>query len=191
MQIQIDECRAAAISDFIQRLTWPGIRAHSASDEEAYLVREAFEAMGRSLVLGSIASRRFRDAGNNFASRNFADYCSFGRRLKEYCSSPNGSVRGGPARCGLRSRGQLRSGMSRDHSAKPGATRTVLKGLPPGSGYLAAMPVHWAQGPETNSAKPGNKFLQTDAPGKYPMGRNCLPDNRHYQGGQQARPFGK
>jgi hypothetical protein len=57
MNIPIDQRRADVLSRFIQRLTWQEIRANAASDEEAYRVREALEAIGRALVLDRCQSR--------------------------------------------------------------------------------------------------------------------------------------
>ncbi|WP_431831529.1 DUF7706 family protein [Cupriavidus consociatus] len=46
---------ACGASGSIQRLTWPVIRACATSDEEAFLVGEAVDAIGKALVLGRIA----------------------------------------------------------------------------------------------------------------------------------------
>ncbi|SOZ19153.1 hypothetical protein CBM2598_U40001 [Cupriavidus taiwanensis] len=98
---------------------------------------------------------RFRGAGNNFASTNFAENCSPGRQLKQVCSFPSGSVHRLPVRCGFQSRGR----------SPAGAARTGLERLPRGSGRLAAAPVSRVhEGQEQNLGKTRNQIYANQPP---------------------------
>ncbi len=100
---------------------------------------------------------RFRGAGNNFMPRIVAEDCSSGRRLRQYCSFPNGLLPRCPARCRLRSQGWSPPGTPfappRDHGAKPGACRWGWRDGRHASGSLPAAVLGLAPGAR-------NKFTQ-------------------------------
>ncbi|SPA40749.1 hypothetical protein CBM2606_A90209 [Cupriavidus taiwanensis] len=51
-QLALDERRAAALSRLLCHVTWSDLSAYASDVEEALLMRDALDTIGRALVLG-------------------------------------------------------------------------------------------------------------------------------------------
>ncbi|SOZ39798.1 conserved protein of unknown function (plasmid) [Cupriavidus neocaledonicus] len=51
-QLALDERRAAALSRLLRHVTWSDLSAYASDVEEALLMRDALDTIGRALVLG-------------------------------------------------------------------------------------------------------------------------------------------
>ncbi|WP_116297473.1 DUF7706 family protein [Cupriavidus taiwanensis] len=52
IRLDLDERRAAALSRLLHNVTWPDLIAYAGDVEEALLMRDALDTIGRALVLG-------------------------------------------------------------------------------------------------------------------------------------------
>lgn len=52
IRLDLDERRAAALPRFLRNVTWSDLTAYDGDVEQALLMRDALDAIGRALVLG-------------------------------------------------------------------------------------------------------------------------------------------
>lgn len=52
LQLDLDERRAAALSRLLCNVTWSDLNTYAGNVEEALLMRDALDTIGRALVLG-------------------------------------------------------------------------------------------------------------------------------------------
>lgn len=63
LRLDLDERRAAALSRLLRNVTWPDLITYAGDVEEALLMRDALDTIGRALVLGE-AGRIGRRGGS-------------------------------------------------------------------------------------------------------------------------------
>lgn len=55
--VELTEDQAQALAQFIKRYTWTDVRQNAVNDDEAYLMREAFDAMQYAMAGAGYAPR--------------------------------------------------------------------------------------------------------------------------------------
>ena len=55
--VELNEDQAQALAQFIKRYTWTDVRQNAVNDEEAYLMREAFDALQYAMADAGYAPR--------------------------------------------------------------------------------------------------------------------------------------
>ncbi|UIF87882.1 hypothetical protein [Cupriavidus sp. UYPR2.512] len=58
IQLHLDERRTAALTRLLQNVSWSDLSAYARDAEEALLMRDALDAIGRAVVLGDAGRAR-------------------------------------------------------------------------------------------------------------------------------------
>ncbi|OSK98848.1 hypothetical protein ECVG_05222 [Escherichia coli H386] len=57
IDLELKEDEAAALAQFVKRVSWSTLREHAVSDDEAYMMKDAIDALQRSLAASGYSPR--------------------------------------------------------------------------------------------------------------------------------------